>query len=177
MCQMTPEGDLLNSNIKEKWQTIKSVGVLLRPYSHGIVNQGGLVLIDHKDGWGIPAGHLERGEFLSGALRREIFEETGIEERFIDFNTGTDQFLFRPELEITVPRNENTSSGSVYRAVYHGPRLPKRWTHSENGEDREVRQFKKREVADLLLRQLKGENVIRKPEINTHVFMFYSVRS
>ncbi len=32
-----------------------------------------------KRGWEIPGGHIEAGESIAEALRREIFEETGIE--------------------------------------------------------------------------------------------------
>jgi len=54
-----------------------------------IVNpEGKLLLIrSHKwhDRWVIPGGHVELGETLEGALRREILEETGLVVHDVQF--------------------------------------------------------------------------------------------
>lgn len=46
-------------------------------------HRGEVLLLDHvlrpASGWGIPGGFLNRGEQPETAVRRELFEETGIE--------------------------------------------------------------------------------------------------
>lgn len=37
---------------------------------------------DYQGLWAIPGGKVERGEHISDAARREVFEETGISSRF-----------------------------------------------------------------------------------------------
>lgn len=166
---MSPEASSAVIEKKERWQTSKSIGVYLNPNA----KSSKLLLIQHADGWGVPSGRLEAGEFLLPALRREIFEETGIESRFIYFGNSGHSLLVTPDLEITYPNEKYTSSGTLYRAKYHGPKLPKEWIHSEKGKDRLIRQFSKRDVCSLVLSQIEGISVIRRPEINLHTCMFY----
>ena len=46
-----------------------------------VLNKSNIVLVFQKTTrtWGFPKGHVERGESLEETARREIYEETGIE--------------------------------------------------------------------------------------------------
>ena len=47
--------------------------------------EGKVLLLDHRirpnSGWGLPGGFLEHGEQPADGIRREVFEETGLELR------------------------------------------------------------------------------------------------
>jgi ADP-ribose pyrophosphatase YjhB (NUDIX family) len=59
--------------------------------------EGRVLLLEHifrpASGWGIPGGFIEPGEDPAAAVRREVFEETGVEIRDVSFhcvrNRGT----------------------------------------------------------------------------------------
>lgn len=58
------------------------MGRLTRHLSAGavVVIDGGVVLIQNRRGyWGLPKGHVEEGESLAAAARREVAEEAGLE--------------------------------------------------------------------------------------------------
>lgn len=61
---------------KKEKQTKKrksfAVGVLIED------DWGRLLLLKEKDGWGLPAGHVEPREPIEAAARREVLEETGL---------------------------------------------------------------------------------------------------
>ena len=49
--------------------------------------QGGIVLIERghpPPGWALPGGHVDTGEFVSDAARREALEETGLEVELLE---------------------------------------------------------------------------------------------
>ena len=65
-----------------------------------------VLLLDHvlrpSSGWGIPGGFLERGEQPVDAVRRELYEETGIELKNLELFQmraigGHVEILFRAE--------------------------------------------------------------------------------
>lgn len=39
-----------------------------------------VIHMDKNDDYGLPGGHLEEGEDIDGAIRRELFEECGIKD-------------------------------------------------------------------------------------------------
>ena len=59
-----------------------------------IEKDGGIILIRRKNpppGWAIPGGFVDYGESLEDAVRREAFEETGLEIKLIrQFHTYSD---------------------------------------------------------------------------------------
>ena len=49
--------------------------------------QGGIVLIERghpPPGWALPGGHVDTGEFVADAARREALEETGLEVELLE---------------------------------------------------------------------------------------------
>jgi len=62
-----------------------------------IFNTAGKVLLLKSDRWknrySIPGGHIELGEKMEDALRREVLEETGLEVYDVRF-IGIQQFIF-----------------------------------------------------------------------------------
>lgn len=52
-------------------------------------NDGQILLVRHRknDLWVLPGGHTNTGESIHDAMRREIFEEFGMEARFFDVDS------------------------------------------------------------------------------------------
>ena len=69
-----------------------------------IINDKGLILVgkrtDVSDAWQIPQGGVDKDENEQNAVLREIFEETGIEPKFLDIvkKTSVIRYLFPPEI-------------------------------------------------------------------------------
>ncbi len=69
------------------WQTFQTVlGLIFRHPLFGVIiipiqEDGRIILIRRRDSqrWGLPGGMVEWGEDLASALRRELWEETGLE--------------------------------------------------------------------------------------------------
>ena len=54
----------------------------------------------NKTYWGFPKGHIEKGEKTSETIRREVQEETGIEDlQFISGFQETEKYFFRHKTE------------------------------------------------------------------------------
>ena len=54
-----------------------------------------LLIHDGHGNWGFPKGHVERGEQPADAARREIAEETGLEDLILHAPLGTLDWYFR----------------------------------------------------------------------------------
>ncbi len=64
-----------------------------------IINSEGKVLLCKSHKWGnryvIPGGHIELGETMEEALKREVFEETGLTVKDIRM-LGINESIFHP---------------------------------------------------------------------------------
>lgn len=56
-----------------------------------------LVIRDPYDNWGLPKGHLERGESAAAAALREVHEETGLAGVELGPELGSIDWYFRAE--------------------------------------------------------------------------------
>jgi 8-oxo-dGTP pyrophosphatase MutT (NUDIX family) len=70
-------------------------GVIFRCNGDGAAGARFLLIHDGHGNWGFPKGHLERGEEPAAAARREIAEETGLEEILLHGPLGTIDWFFR----------------------------------------------------------------------------------
>lgn len=67
--------------------------------------EGKWVFVRHKqrDSWEIPGGHIEKGESIDDAAKRELFEETGAAD-----------FDIRPIFDYSVTVDNHSSFGRLY---------------------------------------------------------------
>lgn len=67
--------------------------------------EGKWVFVKHKqrDTWEIPGGHIEKGESIDDAAKRELFEETGAAD-----------FAIRPIFDYSVTADNHSSFGRLY---------------------------------------------------------------
>lgn len=56
-----------------------------------------LVILDSHRNWGFPKGHLGEGESAADAARREVTEETGLDDLVLHESLGTIDWYFRLE--------------------------------------------------------------------------------
>ncbi len=54
-----------------------------------------LLILDGHENWGLPKGHLHRGEQPVDAARREIMEETGLEDLTLHGELGVTDWYFK----------------------------------------------------------------------------------
>lgn len=73
-----------------------------------------LLLTKTRRGWEIPGGHIEEGEDISTALKRELLEEAGIVQ-------VTDIKLFGYRKIVNGQQNYNRSTGKPYPMVSYLP--------------------------------------------------------
>jgi 8-oxo-dGTP pyrophosphatase MutT (NUDIX family) len=147
---------------KERWPVTASVAAYLRFDARS----NGLLLVQSGEGrWALPSGGLNPDEYLIDGTRREIAEESGVEPRFIFFDT------LAPREVICLPGEERTQIGLVFIATYRGPILPREgWPVP--GQDKMVfaKPFKMKDLVKLLASHLGAtrleESPLYKPRFN-----------
>ena len=74
------------NNDKDRKKTI-SCGCLVYRHPTSDWNDTQILLVkqfEHKANWGVPKGHIDRGETFEQCAQRETFEETGIEVKLLE---------------------------------------------------------------------------------------------
>jgi ADP-ribose pyrophosphatase YjhB (NUDIX family) len=59
-----------------------------------------LLIRDPYENWGLPKGHVERGETTEGAALREVAEETGLGDLVLREHLGTIDWYFREGVDL-----------------------------------------------------------------------------
>lgn len=80
-----------------------------------IFNENGNVLLlqTHSEKWDLPGGRVQKGEHPEATLKREVFEETGLE------NLQSIEFMLTELTEFRI-FNEIRLIFSIYRCEYFG---------------------------------------------------------
>lgn len=140
-------------------------GLLMMPSVAAVIRdeQGGILLIRKKGEilWGLPAGAIEPGETPSRALRREVFEETGL--------------MVTPEQIIGVfggekYRYEYSNGDQVeYTVIVFECSIVKGMLRSMDGEAEELGFFKEEELPEIAIPYPK-ELFLRDPAVRKAVF-------
>ncbi|WP_238649608.1 NUDIX domain-containing protein [Paenibacillus piscarius] len=136
--------------MSEYYRELRAVtgnGLLMMPSVAAVVRdeQGSILLIRKKDetAWGLPAGAIEPEETPSRALRREVFEETGL--------------MVTPEQVIGVfggwkYRHEYSNGDQVeYTVIVFECSIVKGQLRSMDGEAEELKFFKEDELPELTM--------------------------
>lgn len=76
---------ILSSNPAATFRLLASQFVEVRA-AGGVVEdaKGRVLMINLRDRWDLPKGHIEKGEASRDAARREVLEETGVEAYIVD---------------------------------------------------------------------------------------------
>ncbi len=74
--------------------------LIFRPTVYGlVVEDGKILMVPHWDGYNFPGGKIELGETIENALKREVFEETGLKIQVKQSIHCFDNFFWLPVLE------------------------------------------------------------------------------
>lgn len=77
--------------------------LIFRPTVYGLILEGQKILmVPHWDGYNFPGGGIEKGETIKNALRREVFEETGLDIKIHQSIHCFDNFFWLPVDECPV---------------------------------------------------------------------------
>jgi len=170
-----------------RWPTTTSISVFLDVDTE--INGFGLLLVGIKEQWGLPGGGLEEGEYLIEAVRREIKEETGIDENDILFSLGpffgtpSEEILPKHIICLPQPTEGRTQLGLVYEAVCIKPKLDQDGWEVKDGNDNQVNFTKPFFIPDIL--NLLGVHLktteecsspLRKPHLNFPLLLTWLVR-
>ena len=75
------------TGINETLRPTFPIGVVVCVVQKGKLLLGKRLNVHGNGGWGLPGGHLELGEKMEQAARRELFEETGLTAKRMLFKT------------------------------------------------------------------------------------------
>ena len=62
------------------------------------------LLMEHKDRWDLPKGHVDSGETDLEAAYRELQEETGIQQAEVEYDPS---FLFQQQYKVSAKRSSS----------------------------------------------------------------------
>lgn len=122
-------------------------GLLLIPSVAAVIrNEAGEILLIRKSGeqlWGLPAGAVEPGETPSRAVRREVFEETGlmVTPKHIIGVFGGDKFGYQYD----------NGDRVEYSVVVFDCFIVKGTPRNMDGEAEELRFFKEAELPEIAI--------------------------
>lgn len=138
---------------QERWKKTVSMATLLR-----VSHTKRLILVQDREthGWGLPAGGLEKKERLVQGLRREVGQETNLEQERLHFNT-------RPHV-VCLPGEDKTQLGLVFDGVYVNKRgHPQEWKVAGDKKVSRAKIFTVREIFPLLE---NSDRMVYKPWFN-----------
>jgi 8-oxo-dGTP pyrophosphatase MutT (NUDIX family) len=85
-------------DLNKKLFKVKAEDLIFRPSVYGLLFKGDKILLSRQwDGYDFPGGGIKRGELTLDALKREFWEETGLQITPTELITVTENFFISVE--------------------------------------------------------------------------------